>query len=225
MIDPDSALEITPPANLAGKVHAEEPATLHGAVFFGDCRVGAFSYFSHSCEVSDAYVGRYCSIGQGCIIGPGEHPVDFVTTHPVSADPSGVSSGMLTSSVYKAFTMTEVTAHRSHRGRTVIDHDVWLGAHVIVQRGVHIGLGAIVGAGSVVTKDVPPFAIVGGVPARVIRQRLPDALARRLIDSKWWDLDLSKLTVRDYSQPEAFVELLERSDLPEWEPRFRLFEA
>lgn len=80
--------------------------------------------------------------------------------------------------------------------RTSIGHDVWIGARAVVMDGVRIGDGAVIAAGSVITKDVPPYAIVGGVPAKIIRHRFGEELIQQLLIAPWWDDDLATLRSR-----------------------------
>lgn len=83
----------------------------------------------------------------------------------------------------------EVFTHKSKDERVFIGNDVWVGSHVLVKGGVHIGNGACVAAGAVVVKDVPPYAIVGGVPAKVIRYRFSPEIIQRLLELEWWNMD------------------------------------
>jgi acetyltransferase-like isoleucine patch superfamily enzyme len=201
-----------------GRVLVECPARLSNAVFSGDCSVGAFTYFNHGAEVNDAKIGRYCSIGQRALIGPGAHHTHFATTHPIGADPSGVSAGMERSARYRASVMTVATRIRAPAPATVIDHDVWIGANVVVMSGVHVGVGAIIGAGAVVTRDVAPYAVMAGVPARLVRFRLQRHIQEALLDSRWWARDLSALPMRDYSDPEAFLREIALHNPPPLDP-------
>jgi phosphonate metabolism protein (transferase hexapeptide repeat family) len=82
------------------------------------------------------------------------------------------------------------------RQRVRIGHDTWIGHGVVIMPGVHIGNGAVVGSNAVVTKDVAPYSIVGGVPAKVLRQRFPRAIAQALEATAWWDWDHTTLTKR-----------------------------
>ena len=90
---------------------------------------------------------------------------------------------------------------------TTIGHDVWCGLRVTIKAGVNVGTGAIIGAGSVVTHDVPPYAIVAGVPAKVIKYRFEEDLIRNLLESKWWELPDEKLKIvaNHIRQPEVFL--------------------
>ena len=85
------------------------------------------------------------------------------------------------------FGYSDVTSAWDHKGDIVIGNDVWIGYEAVVMAGVTIGDGAIIGARAVVTKDVPPYTIVGGVPARKIRRRFSDNVIARLLELKWWD--------------------------------------
>jgi acetyltransferase-like isoleucine patch superfamily enzyme len=99
------------------------------------------------------------------------------------------------------------------RGAPVVGNDVWIGNHVSVLSGVHIGDGAVVGAHSVVTKDVPPYAMVGGNPARIFKYRFPEDMRQRFLDTRWWDLPetfvLKELAPVQYD-PELFLQRVEK---------------
>lgn len=193
-----------------GEVTLEAPVNIFNAAIHGKCEVGAFTYFNASCEFNASNMGRYCSIGQHVIVNPGMHPVDFLSTSPIVSDPSGVSAGMAHSKLYMSTALTSLTQREpAKRDRVEIGHDVWIGARAIIMPGVTIGTGAIVAANAVVTKDVPPFAVVGGVPARIIKHRFQPVLITRILASEWWLYDLSFLTERNYSEVERFLDLME----------------
>lgn len=139
------------------------------------------SYVS-SARISNAKIGRYCSIGFESIIGLGTHPSTYLSTHPAfysAAKQSGIS--FVTESSYSEYQSID------------IGNDVWIGARAIVLGGVSIGDGAIVAAGAVVTKDVPPYAIVGGVPARLLRYRFSEEVIEELLDWKWWNSSVDSI--------------------------------
>jgi acetyltransferase-like isoleucine patch superfamily enzyme len=122
-------------------------------------------------------IGRYCSIADGVeILLGGNHRTDFVTTYPFWAMPD----------VWPEAAGGE--AFHGTKGDVVIGHDVWLGSQCMILSGVTIGTGAVVAARAVVTRDVPPYAIVGGNPAKVIRMRFDAGTVERLLASRWWDL-------------------------------------
>jgi acetyltransferase-like isoleucine patch superfamily enzyme len=178
-----------------------EHCRLSGPLQIRGSQLGDYSYVEPNCRISDTTIGKFCSIAPMCIVGPLSHPFEHASTHPAF---------YLNVPRY-AYDFVAESNDASAKLKTVIGHDVWLGASVFVKRGVTIGDGAIVGAGAVVTKDVPPYAIVGGVPAKVIRQRFDDDTARRLQASRWWDRDRDWLTQHAGLMPDvpAFLEQAE----------------
>jgi virginiamycin A acetyltransferase len=127
-------------------------------------------------------IGRFCSLAAECrfIMNGGNHPTDLISTYPFSIFGGG----------------WEVAAPESwpHFGDTVVGNDVWTGYGVTVMPGVSIGDGAIVATSSVVTKDVPPYAVVGGNPAKVIRYRFSETDIQRLLRIAWWNWDVERIT-------------------------------
>ena len=130
------------------------------------------------------HVGNYCSIAHAVDSGSGEHPLDRITTSPCSIPQTAASD------IFAAFRQQ---APFNQIAEVHIGHDVWIGAHTILLGGVRIGNGAVIGAGAVVTKDVPDYAIVGGVPANIIRMRFDDATIDRLLKSQWYLYDWSDI--------------------------------
>jgi acetyltransferase-like isoleucine patch superfamily enzyme len=217
-----------PTHNIKGELQFEAPVTTSGLILHGRCRIGRFTYFNYDCEISDADFGRYCSVGQRSVINPGEHPTDWLSTHPFVGDPSGISCGMAGEPAYAAIAGAALSAPRPTR-RVTIGHDVWLGANTVVLSGVSIGDGAVIAAGAVVSRDVAPFAVVGGVPARVLRYRFPADMIRRLAELRWWDYDLGAVRdVIDYSDLERATAMLEamkaRGELQRAEERYVRFQ-
>lgn len=150
---------------------------LSGPLQIRDSSLGDYSYVEPHCRISGTSIGKFCSIAPFCVIGPLGHPFERASTHPAF---------YLRSNRY-AYHFVEQSDDPSADILTTIGHDVWLGANVFIKRGVTIGNGAIVGAGAVVIKDVQPYTIVGGVPAKVIRQRFDQPTVDRLQASHWWD--------------------------------------
>lgn len=168
----------TPPGyELTGTTFAAG-CRLGGPAFVVGCDVGAHSYIEVGCRISRTRIGRYCSIAPDCVVGLAEHPAHFVSTHP----------RFYRHLPHLGYDLVQADAHQEIRP-TTLGNDVWLGAQAIVRGGVHIADGAIVGAGAVVTTDVPAYAVVAGVPARVLRYRFDEETRERLERSRWWDRD------------------------------------
>jgi virginiamycin A acetyltransferase len=169
--------------------------------------IGAFSY-SQSRLHWLLEIGRYCSIAPGVGVMGSAHPTDWASTSPFSYNPGPVGS--------IAGYLGDVGAHtfilrRFDQGPqpVTIGHDVWVGADVVLKRGISIGTGAVIAARSIVTRDVPPYAIVGGAPARLIRHRFAQPLIDRLLASEWWNYGPDVLQPLDISKPEPFLDKLD----------------
>jgi acetyltransferase-like isoleucine patch superfamily enzyme len=132
-------------------------------------------------RLSESDVGAFCSIAEHALIGGlGRHPIDQVSTHAVMYNAPA--------ELHPQRGFSQVERFHGSIARTRIGNDVWIAYRATVLNGVTIGDGAVVATGAVVTKDVPPYAIVAGIPARLIRYRFADeALRQALIDSRWWD--------------------------------------
>jgi acetyltransferase-like isoleucine patch superfamily enzyme len=152
----------------------------HTAVY-GNCtlshvKFGAFSYVNEHSAMGRVTVGRFTSIGPGFICGYGEHPTNFITTSPVFYSTRGQCG----------ISFTE-TSRYDEQHQMTIGNDVWIGARTFVRDGVKIGDGALIAAGAVVTADVPDYAIMGGVPAKLIRYRFPEDVVQQLLEIQWWN--------------------------------------
>lgn len=135
-----------------------------------------YSYIGGRSVVHNATFGKYCSVASGCKIGLGIHPTNYLSTHPVFY----TRREPFWQSVTQAPVVEEYKAIK-------IGHDVWIGTNAIIRDGVEIGTGSIIAAGAVVTHDVPPYAIVGGVPAKILRYRFDKDTINSLLKSNWWD--------------------------------------
>ena len=141
-----------------------------------------YSYVCPGTEISKTTVGKFCSIGPKCKIGLPGHTLNFLSTSPVFTEKNNAAGHSWISS--------NIVVSDKH---TIVGNDVWIGADAILLGGVSIGNGAVIGAGAVVTKDVPPYAIVGGVPAKIIRYRFSEEVIEKLNASQWWNLPEEKL--------------------------------
>lgn len=130
--------------------------------------IGSYTYIGDRCSITRACVGRYVSIGNNVSIGPGEH---------------GLKNASTSSHFYKDV-YDELT-----KGDCLIESDVWIGVDAIVLRGVRIGIGAVVAANAVVNRDVPDYAVVAGVPAKIVKYRFDEDRRRVLMSTRWWEED------------------------------------
>lgn len=144
-------------------------------VRIANCIIGSHTYVQKGTSIFNATIGNFCSIAPNVSIGPGKHKMDGISLHP--------SFYLKNTPLVKTFVSEDLFTPSA---ATKIGNDVWIGERVIVLDGVTIGDGAIIAAGSVVTKDVPAFAIVGGTPAKLIRMRFPEETIRVVQNSMWW---------------------------------------
>ncbi|RKS19548.1 acetyltransferase-like isoleucine patch superfamily enzyme [Arthrobacter sp. AG1021] len=158
----------------------------------GFASVGAFTY-SYSSLPEGLKVGRYCSISNGLRFIDSSHPLDTLT-----------SSAMMfrrNNNLFKEYFTDSLHQHaRSYAAATMdyptIGHDVWIGSNVTISPKVTIGTGAVLAANSTVTKDVPPYAIVGGNPAKIVKYRFDEDTINALLESHWWDYDPKQVFVK-----------------------------
>jgi acetyltransferase-like isoleucine patch superfamily enzyme len=166
--------------------------------------MGAFSYSWSSLPV-ESVVGRYCSIARGLKILGARHPLEWVSTSSFTYDPGFIIFRDLMESEQSQF-----KAKTRPVGNSVIHigNDVWIGADVTLKPGISIGSGSVIAASSVVVKDVPPYSIVGGNPAKIIRQRFDTALVNKLLSSEWWKYKFTDFSAMNMEEPNSFVEQL-----------------
>jgi len=181
------------------------PITLEPFFMFRDGKYdieecGSFTYLGggNTTMKNIKSIGRFCSIASNIVAGEMEHPIDFLST-------SHVLHGNWTGQwpeLKSLFNENNIKIHESiknhsetlsKKGKIVIGNDVWIGEGVFISRGVTIGDGAVIAARSVITKDVPPYAIVGGVPAKVIKYRFDEDKIEKLLSLKWWNYGMNAL--------------------------------
>jgi acetyltransferase-like isoleucine patch superfamily enzyme len=145
--------------------------------------VGDFSFIGPSCTLLNTTIGKFCGISKGVNLGAPIHPTQFISTSPIFyREVNGTGTRWVLGKKFD-----------DKSGSIFVGNDVWIGFGASIMGGVTIGDGAIIGAHALVTKDVPPYAIVGGVPARVIRYRFSEEVIKLLLELRWWDIPEPKL--------------------------------
>ncbi len=179
------------------KVH--KSAKIESGTDFINSEMGRNSFCGYDCQIINTTIGSFCSLADRIVIGGARHPMEWASTSP--AFYAGKDSISVKYSTYE----------RDEDKRTTIGHDVWIGTGAIIMQGVQVGTGAVIGAGAIVTRDVPPYAIVGGNPARLIRMRFDDNIVQGLLASQWWrQPDAVIRKAAEYVRtPELFIQEIE----------------
>ncbi|WP_338584581.1 CatB-related O-acetyltransferase [Pseudomonas sp. MAG733B] len=159
----------------------------HVAIDAKRLSIGAHTYIRSDCVLTTvSSIGRFCSIGNNCFIGQEKntHPSTWLSSHPFQ------------------YTNTRLSYEPVVANVTIGD-DVWIGHSAMIMEGVTVGTGAVIATRALVVHDVPPYAIVAGVPAKVVKYRHPPEVAARLLESKWWECDMDFLQGLSLDDPEA----------------------
>lgn len=149
-------------------------------VVMREVEVGDYTYFERGGEAMYALIGKFCAIAANARINAVEHPLERLSMHKFTYRPN---------EYFRNLGVDQGFRERRRAKRVSIGHDVWIGHGAVIMPGVGIGNGAVVGANAVVTKDVAPFTIAAGVPARPLRARFPAEIAARIERLAWWDRD------------------------------------
>lgn len=168
--------------------------------------IGAYTDIVSGTELQHvASIGRYCSIARDATIGQNRksHPLEWLSTHSALGGLRQQRAGMAQHEAVK---------------QTLIGHDVWIGMDVLILEGITIGTGAVIGAQSLITKDVPPYAIVVGSPAKVQRYRFEPHIIEALLASQWWNLTPQQLAELPIEDPENLLQALKGLAVPESHP-------
>lgn len=175
-------------------VHPTAKVESGSSVFYSS--MDRYSFCGYDCDIFHAEIGRFTSIANHVVIGGAKHPMEWIGMSPVFYQGRD--------SVRKKF--SEYPLEKSEI--TLIGNDVWIGRSAIIISGVSIGDGAVVGAGSVVTKNVPAYGVVAGNPAKLLRYRFEEDIRSNLENIKWWDLD--EVILADLAEyvkdPEKFID-------------------
>jgi acetyltransferase-like isoleucine patch superfamily enzyme len=145
--------------------------------------IDSYTYLGKSCLVQNTRIGKYCSIANEVMIGLGNHPLNLLSTSPLFYRWENPLNIKLIKDDLDIIEYKPIT----------IGNDVWIGARSIIMDGISIGHGAVIAANSVVTKDIPPYAIVAGVPSKIIKYRFEEKEIAELIESKWWEKRLQDI--------------------------------
>ncbi|ESX93310.1 antibiotic acetyltransferase [Mesorhizobium sp. M0761] len=159
-------------------------ASIGERVVLREVNVGDFSYFERHAEAIYTTIGKFCSIAANSRINALEHPIERITQHKLSYRPNEYFRWLGVDAAFRA---------RRQAKAVGIGNDVWIGHGAVIMPEISIGNGAIIGANSVVTRDVPAYTIVAGVPAKPLRMRFPSEIAARIESLAWWDWPPEKL--------------------------------
>jgi acetyltransferase-like isoleucine patch superfamily enzyme len=196
-------IKVGPGSRIVG-ARVEGPLYLNRNTQLGpDVVVGKYTGLNESCFLARGSIGAYCAVGARCSINPFNHPTGWLSTHEFQYHPRSYDW------VQEIRDFRRLERSSDMFERTTVGNDVWMGHGVNVMGGVTIGDGAIIAAGAVVTKDVPPYAIVAGVPAVVKRYRFDEKTIERLQAVKWWELELSALSGLDFRDVDRCLVALE----------------
>jgi chloramphenicol O-acetyltransferase type B len=162
------------------KVEIGSKSRILANTLINNSTIGKYSYIGKSCILQNVSIGSFCSIASEVLIGLGKHPENYFSTSTLFYRTENCMKVKL---IEKDLDFEEYE-------RIEIGNDVWIGTRAIILDGVKIGNGAIIAANSVVTKDVEPYSIMGGVPAREIRKRFGKEKIEKLLKSEWWNIDV-----------------------------------
>ena len=178
----------------------DKTAAICSGVRFYRGKLGKYSYIGNNSFVSDTDIGSFTSISTDCYIGGTSHPTDWVSTSPVFHKWENIMK--------KNFARTEFEIFK----RTTIGNDVWIGNRVMIKAGVKIADGAVIGMGSIVTKDIGPYEIWAGNPARLIRKRFDDETIDAFEKMKWWEWNDNKIEeyADKFTVPSELIEAWKR---------------
>jgi len=182
------------------RIFAENNVAINNCELHGTIYVGFGSYINSGAIRGTTEIGRYCSIGRDVKIGLGSHNL------------SSLSTSSFLEHLGNNDDAPDVCIQKSPERHLIIGNDVWIGDNTLIKKGIKIGNGAIIGAGSIVTKDVPNFAVIVGAPARIIKYRFNEETISKLENLKWWNIDPEILhNLPQGLTVESYIEILSHS--------------
>lgn len=163
-------------------------------------KIGPYTRISKGCSLLFTEVGRFCSFGIGVQLGAGRHPIHMASTSQLFYNTNSLKNDWVHPISYEQNLPISV------------GNDVWIGSNTLIMGGVTIGDGAVIGARSLVTKDIPPYAIAVGMPARVIKYRFEPEVVERLLEIQWWNFSEDEIQahIRFFREQEINLEVLDR---------------
>lgn len=188
-------------AKIDNKSQVDRKAKINSRTQVYNSTIGKYSYLGRTSCLICANVGKFCSIGDEVKVGLGLHTINNLSTSPIFTEKNNGTGSSWTS-------LDNAVPFK----RVMVGNDVWIGERVMIMGGINIGDGAVIGAGAIVTKDVPPYAVVAGVPAKLIRYRFSEDVIAKLEEIKWWDMPEEKLkqNIQMFQKEGLTVEDLER---------------
>jgi len=182
--------------------YVHKTSRIGAGTHFLNSKMDRRSYCGYTCTIVNTSIGGFCSIAGDCEIGGASHSIEWVATSPIFNENKEQDKKKYSHHKYNTFKDTE------------IGNDVWIGAKCLVKSGVTIGDGAVIGMGSVVTKNIPSYEIWGGNPAKLIRKRFEDNIIGKLLEIKWWTFsdELLYKYSEYFTKPIDFINAIEKNN-------------
>lgn len=176
-----------------------------GSCWIKNVELGRYTYIGDNCHICNTKIGAFSSLGSNIRIVSGNHPTsNYVSTHPLFYSNFQLYDIRKSArSDFEEYSFVD----KEKKWHVVIGNDVWVGDNVLILNGVSIGDGAVIATGAVVTGDVRPYAIVGGVPAQTLKYRFEEEIRKELIEVKWWDQtqEWIGLHIQEFSEAKKFI--------------------